>query len=187
MQSFRVTDARTQYDAGFFAVEQLDVVAPDGSAFTREVVRHCGAVVVVPVTDDRNVICVRQYRAALDTNVLEVVAGRRDIPGEAPIDAAQRELAEEIQMRAGQLIKLCEFASGPGFTDEILIVYLGLDLVPAPGAEPDGHEEVAMTIEPIPLDSLHERVARGEIRDAKTIIGMSLAQAYLQGNFPGME
>jgi 8-oxo-dGTP pyrophosphatase MutT (NUDIX family) len=184
--SFEIRRVEQRYDAGFFSVDELEVAAPDGSLFTREVVRHCGAVVVVPMPDPETVLCVRQYRVALDQPLLEVVAGRRDVAGEDPEVAARRELAEEIGMRAGRLIKLCEMDSGPGFTDEHLIVYLALDLEPNGGTEPDGHEEAEMTVEAVPLAATHDLIASGALTDAKSIIGMLLARDYLAGSFPGM-
>lgn len=186
MDSFRIRSAAPRYDAGFFSVEELAVVAPDGTEFTREVVRHCGAVAVVPMLDRETVLCVRQYRVAFDRDLLEVVAGRRDRPDEDPALTARRELAEEVGMRAGQLIKLCEIDSGPGFTDEHLVVYLALDLEPTGGPEPDGHEEAAMERVEVRLAAVHELIATGELSDAKSVIGMLLARDFLADSYPGM-
>lgn len=186
MADFVIRSATSRYDAGFFSVEQLEVTAPDGAPFVREVVRHCGAVVVVPLVDETTVLCVRQFRVALDKPLLEVVAGRRDIPGEDPEVAARRELAEEVGMRAGRLIRLCEMDSGPGFTDEHLIVYLALDLEPNGGTEPDGHEEAEMSVERVAIADTHALIASGELTDAKSIIGLLLTQDYLAGEYAGM-
>lgn len=186
MAGFEITGTAQRYDAGFFSVEALDVRAPDGTEFIREVVRHCGAVVVVPMLDPETVLCVRQFRVALDKPLLEVVAGRRDVPGEDPQLAARRELAEEVGMRAGQLIKLCEMDSGPGFTDEHLLIYLALDLSPNGGVEPDGHEEEEMAIERVRLADTRRLIAGGELTDGKSIIGMLLAEEYLAGTYEGM-
>ena len=79
---------------------------------------HPGAVVVVPVDADGNALLVRQYRVAAGRDLLEVPAGKRDVPGEPPEVTASRELEEEIGRRAGRLRLLCEFFNSPGFTDE---------------------------------------------------------------------
>lgn len=186
MNAFTVVGERTLVDAGFMSFDELTVEAPDGETFTRTVVRHCGAVAVVPLLDDDTVVCVRQFRVALGKELLEIVAGRRDVAGEAPEAAAQRELSEEIGMRAGRLVPLTDFYSGPGFTDEALRVYLALDLQPDASGARDGYEEQHMQIEHLALSAVPEMLARGELSDAKTIIGLLLAQAYLRGEFAGL-
>lgn len=186
MSDFTIIGRSPLIDIDFLMLEELTVTGPGGTEFTRSVVRHCGAVAVVALEDPETAVCVRQYRAALDRELLEIVAGRTDKPGEATEAAAQRELAEEIGMRAGRLVKLCEFFSAPGFTDELLTVYLALDLAPTDGHERDGHEEDAMTIERVPLGRTSELIASGALTDAKSIIGLTLAQQYLAGSFPGM-
>lgn len=154
-------------------------VAPDGSGFSREVVHHPGAVSVVPVlADGRTVVVVRQYRAALDRQLLEIPAGKRDVAGEAPEVTAGRELAEEVGLRAGRLSKLAEFYNSAGFCDEHSIVYLATDLSEC-ATTACGVEEQHMSIEHLNLHDVPALIAGGELVDAKTIIGLLLARDHL--------
>lgn len=154
-------------------------VAPDGSTFERDVVHHPGAVSVVPVVDGGEaVLLVRQYRAAVDAELLEIPAGKRDVAGEDPAVTAGRELEEEVGMRAGRLEKLAEFYNSPGFCDEHSHVFLALDLEPCP-ASAQGVEERNMTIERVRMAEVAGLIGSGAITDAKTVIGLCLAREAL--------
>jgi ADP-ribose diphosphatase len=153
---------------------------PDGAEFERDVVHHPGAVVVVPVTASHTAVMVRQYRAALETELLEIPAGKRDVDGEAPEITAERELAEEVGFKAGRLQLLARFYNSPGFTDELTWLYLARDLEPVP-IERHGAEEQHMTIEEVRLSDVPEMIERGDIIDAKSIIGLCLASRVLDG------
>ena len=156
-------------------------VAPDGTEFERDVVHHPGAVVVVPVIDDgAAVLLVRQYRAPLERELLEVPAGKRDVQDERPEVTAMREMEEEVGMRAGRLEKLAEFYNSPGFCDEHSYVFMGLDLEPCPTSF-QGVEETHMTIERVELADVPTLVSSGAIVDAKTIIALCLAREALSG------
>jgi 8-oxo-dGTP pyrophosphatase MutT (NUDIX family) len=146
---------------------------PDGEAFSRDVVHHPGAVSVVPLLDDGRVVLVRQYRAALDTWLLEIPAGKRDVPGEAPEVTAGRELAEEVGYVAADLELLAQFHNSAGFSDERSFVYLGTGLT-ATATDLQGVEEEHMTIEIVSLDAVPEMIRHAELTDAKTIIGLTL-------------
>jgi ADP-ribose pyrophosphatase len=146
---------------------------PDGQEFTRDVVKHPGAVSIVPLLDDESVVMVRQFRAALDKLVLEIPAGKLDEVGEPPEDCARRELVEEVGYEAGQLVHLTSFAQSPGFCDEVNHVYLATDLSKT-DASTQGIEEEHMTVEVVPLADIPAAIASGEIIDAKTIIGLLL-------------
>lgn len=149
---------------------------PHGGRFTRELVHHPGAVSVVPLLDDgATVLLVRQYRAAVERDLLEIPAGKRDVAGEAPELTAHRELAEEVGMRAGQLEPLAEFYNSPGFCDEHSFVFLASDLSAVP-ASAQGIEEEHMTVEKVALADVPRLIAEGEIVDAKTIIGLLMAR-----------
>src|SRR5205085_12052196 len=152
---------------------------PDGSTFRRDLVHHPGAVSIVPVDDDRSVLLVRQYRAAIDRDLLEIPAGKRDVEGEAPELTARRELEEEVGMRAGRLERLAEFFNTPGFCDEYHYVFMALDLE-ACSTSLQGIEEQHMTVEKIALDDVPAMIAAGTIQDAKTIIGLALAREALR-------
>lgn len=143
---------------------------PDGDVIDREITRHPGAVAVIPVDGD-DVIMLRQYRAAMNHLVLEVPAGKRDVPGEPPIETANRELIEEIGYSAGSLELLGSFVNSPGFCDERCWVFLGTDLTPAPRSA-DGAEEAHMEILRVPLSDIPQLVRSGEIEDAKTLLGL---------------
>jgi 8-oxo-dGTP pyrophosphatase MutT (NUDIX family) len=123
---------------------------------------------------------VRQYRAAVDRELLEIPAGKRDVDGEDVEALARRELEEEIGMRAGKLVKLAEFYNSPGFCDEHSFVFLGLDLTETATAA-QGIEEQHMTIERIALADVPRLITTGALVDAKSIIGLSLARDMLLG------
>lgn len=152
-------------------------VAPHGERFRRDVVHHPGAVAVVPL-DDGDVVMVRQFRAAIDSELLEIPAGKRDVPGEAPEITAQRELAEEVGLSAGRLVKLAEFHNSPGFCDEHTHLYLGLDLTETPN-DLQGIEERYMEVVRIPLGEALEMIDDMRITDAKTIIGLLATKRHL--------
>ncbi|KAA0236399.1 MAG: ADP-ribose pyrophosphatase [Acidimicrobiales bacterium] len=154
--------------------------APDGSCIVRDIVRHPGAVVIAPVVDGRTALLVRQFRAAVNGEVLELPAGKRDRPDEPPEDTAGRELAEEVGMAAGKLVRLAEFYNSPGFCDEYSFLYLATDLSPVPPSR-QTVEEHHLEIESIPLADALGLIRSGTIRDAKTIIGLTLAIEHLQG------
>jgi len=181
---FRVEAVTTVATGGFLELVEARVAQPGevagSGSLTRFVVRHPGAVVVVPVdADGEHVFLVRQYRVAVDGLLLEAVAGKRDVPGEPPVDTARRELEEEIGRRAGRMVALAEFYNSPGFTDEYSYVFCALDLEDLPERATVTAEEDHMTIERVPLSTLDALIASREIVDAKTIIGLSLTRAYL--------
>lgn len=147
--------------------------APDGSEFRRDLVHHPGAISVVPVVDGSAVL-VRQYRAAIDRHLLEIPAGKRDVEGEPAEVTAQRELGEEVGLVADRLELLAEFYNSPGFSDEHSYVFLAQALHETPMVR-DGIEEESMEIERVRLDDVLDLIRRGEIVDAKTIIGLTLA------------
>src|SRR4051794_28940678 len=99
-ETFGKESEREIYEGRIIRVTSGTFRDPDGESFERDIVHHPGAVSVVPLLDDGRVVLVRQYRAALDVDLLEIPAGIRDVDGEAPEVTASRELAEEIGMRA---------------------------------------------------------------------------------------
>lgn len=171
---FRKLTERPLYTGSFFKVVNATFEGPDGEHFEREVVRHPGAVVVVPLLDDRTAVVVRQYRAALDQELLELPAGKRDVDGEQPEVTAARELQEEAGYRAGRLDLVARFYNSAGFSDELSWVYVGRDLQ-AVDNDLQGIEEQHLTVEELSLANVPELVATGKLIDAKTIIGLLLA------------
>lgn len=152
---------------------------PDGEQFTRDIVRHPGAVSVVAVDDEGRAVLVRQYRAALDETILEIPAGKLDIEGEDPMLCAQRELEEEVGLQAERWEPLVTFHHSPGFCDELQRVYLARDLTEVPDSR-QGMEEEAMTIEWWPIADAVDMITSGTVHDAKTVIGLLLARERLQ-------
>ncbi len=167
------------FDGALISVASVQLEGPDGDHFEREIVHHPGAVVVVPVIADERVVMVRQYRAAIASELLEVPAGKRDVDGEDPEVTARRELGEEVGRRAGRMELLARFYNSPGFTDEFTWLYLARDLEEVPH-DRQGAEEMAMAVEEIPLSAVPEMIASGAIRDAKSIIGLCLAREVLR-------
>jgi len=176
---FRVVESTTRCRTSFLELAELRVAGPDGG-FTRTVVRHPGAVAMVPVEGD-HVLMVRQWRVAVERALLEIPAGKRDVAGEAPAATATRELEEEIGRRPGELTLLAEFYNSPGFCDEHTHLYCATDLTPLPERRAVSAEEHAMTIESVALDDVPDLIARRELVDAKSIIGLLLTRQHLEG------
>ena len=176
--------------AGFQKVEEREIhtgrvvrltesvfATPGGERMTRDVVHHRGAVAVVAVDGD-DVVLLRQYRSPVEDELLEIPAGTRDVGGEDPAGTARRELAEEAGLACDSLEELGTFFNSPGFCDELSHVFLATGLRPVP-RRPDGAEEEWMTIHRVSLVEAAAMIDRGEIRDAKTIIGVLLARRRL--------
>lgn len=165
------------YEGKLLRLEVHRVELGGGGEAVREVVRHPGAVVVLPLSADGKVVMVRQFRFAVGEELLELPAGTLR-PGEDPGECAARELAEETGLR-GELVPLGCFYSAPGFCDEKLYAFLAQGLESGP-AHPDEDEELAMVT--LSREEMASAVARGVIRDAKTLA--CLALACTRGVFP---
>ena len=176
---YRLVDSVVVGTGGFLTYTEERFLAPDGDEFTRWVVQHPGAVAAVPVADDGDVLLVRQFRPAARAMMLEIPAGKLDVPGEDPAAAMARELAEEIHHRPAKLVRLTSFWNSPGFCTELTHVYVALGLEPCDAPEAPKAEERDMTIERVRLADAGRLVAEGEIADAKSIIGLLLAERYL--------
>ncbi|MBP1691988.1 MAG: ADP-ribose pyrophosphatase [Bacteroidetes bacterium] len=150
-----------------------EVEYPSGRRSVREVAHHPGGAAVVPLTDDGKVILVDQLRYPLARHMLELPAGKLG-PGEDPAHCAARELEEETGWLAGSLTKLCSFHTSPGFCDELLHVYLARDLRLSPHGHKREEGEFTMSLQMVPLEEALAMVDRGEITDAKTLIGLML-------------
>jgi 8-oxo-dGTP pyrophosphatase MutT (NUDIX family) len=176
---FRRVSEEELLQAWLFHVDRLHLLDPDGKPFERVIVRHPGAVTVVPLHDDGTVTLVRQYRAAVDTLVLEIPAGTRDKDVEEPEATARRELAEEAGLEAARWELLIGTWNSPGVSDQHTLIYLATGLSPVP-VRPQGVEEGYMTLETIHLDDVDALVADGSLRDETTVLGLYLARQRLR-------
>lgn len=149
---------------------------PEGE-FLRDIVRHPGAVSAVALDGD-DIFLVRQYRAPIDQDLWEVPAGKKDVEGEASVDTAARELAEEIGMKAGSLEPLINIYHSPGFCDEWQEIFLATDLEEV-GRQVDGIEEEYMTVRRVPFDEAIAMSLDGRITDAKSIVAILAAARKL--------
>ena len=156
------------YEGRVLSLRVDRVNLPSGRSTVREVVEHAPVVAIVPLDGEGNVLLVRQYRLPAKRSLLEIPAGGVD-PGESAEDAAQRELQEEVGERAGRLERLCSFFASPGYCDEYMHLYLATELEPsALKADVDENIEVVR----LPLSEALQLIERGEICDAKTIVGL---------------
>ena len=177
-EGFTPVGERQGWQGRVVSLSIAEIRAPDGSIYEREIIRHPGAAVIVPV-DGQEVIMIRQYRPAVNRELLEIPAGKLDDEDEPPETTAQRELEEEIGKRAGRLELLAVFHNSPGFCDELTHCYLATDLTDV-GRQPHSIEEEHMAIERIKLAEVTDLVAAGELADAKSIVGLMLARERLR-------
>lgn len=174
-----------------------EVKLPDKNVTEREVVSHPGAVAIVPMTSHNEVVMVRQYRFAIERHTLELPAGTLE-EGEKPIICAKRELEEEIQVRANKWKKLISIYPSPGYCNEIIHIYLAKELedLSKAGNKGENFKDVQNNIKNIrksqvkvkksekdefinrviiPLKEVKDKILNGEIMDAKTIVGITIA------------
>jgi 8-oxo-dGTP pyrophosphatase MutT (NUDIX family) len=173
MTHFRKVSEQLVHQGNVVSFWEGTFVGPDGTEFTRDIVRHPGAVSIVPLFDDGTVVLVRQYRAAVEAELLEIPAGKLDVDGEPLEVCAARELEEEVGCRAERLEELVGFAQSPGFCDEINHVFLATGLTEVPQNR-QGIEEEHMVTERFALADVPRLVADGTIIDAKSIVGLLL-------------
>jgi 8-oxo-dGTP pyrophosphatase MutT (NUDIX family) len=173
---FEQVSSETVWKGDIIHVDKAVFRYPDGDEVERDIVRHQGAVGIVPV-DGEHVWLVRQPREATgEPDMLEIPAGRLDEAGESPLDTAQRELAEEIGKGAERWEHLVTLFTSVGVLDEQVHVYLAEDLHDRE-VEPPDHDE-RIEIVPWPLDDLDGAIA--STRDSKTLVGLLLLQRRLQ-------
>ena len=174
---FTKISERVIHQENWFTFLAAEFDGPAGERIERYVFRHSGAVGVVPVDGD-DVVLVRQFRPAVEMEMLELPAGKLDVPGEEPADAARRELVEEAGLDAPEMVELARFHNSVGFSDELTIVYLATNLIPAKPVAVSV-EERYLSVERVPLDQVLRLVAAGTITDAKTVIGLLAALRHL--------
>lgn len=141
---------------------------PDGREASREVVLHPGAVAILPLLADGRVLLVRQYRHPIGRELLEIPAGKLDVPGESPQECAARELREETGYEAAEWKELFTFYTSPGFTNEAITLFRasGLKEVGSPASG-----EIA-GIEIVAGGAIPAMIGAGEITDGKTILAL---------------
>lgn len=181
---YRVVSTESLYDGTIISLRKDTVAMPGGGESQREVVSHPGAVAVVALDEDDNVVLVRQYRHPLRTHLWELPAGLRDAEGEPPLETAKRELAEEALLAAARWSLLTTTYSTPGFCDEAVLVYLAEELRDV--ERPEGflveHEELDMSVERVPLTDAVQRIFDGDIRNALAVIGLFAAALVRSSN-----
>lgn len=164
----------------------LDTIREGDLTYTREIVHHPGSAVILPVYPDGTIGMVRQYRHPARKFLLELPAGSLH-DGEPPEQGAERELTEELGVRAGSLVKLTEFFISPGFLEEKMFLFLATDLSEAVQNLDD--DEV-IDIVRLSVTQALEMISDGEIEDAKTIIGILLGAPILAAragvNYPAV-
>ncbi|MGB0760756.1 MAG: NUDIX hydrolase [Rubripirellula sp.] len=151
-----------------FNVYQMELNGSDGKTYQREVIRHPGAVVLLPLVDPDTVVLIRNVRATVGETLLELPAGTRE-PDELPEQTAARELIEETGYRAGNLVEICEFYSAPGICDELMHLFVATDLT-AGAHQREAVEQIENQL--VHRNEIHQLIADGGIRDAKTLVGL---------------
>lgn len=164
-------DTKPIFSGVVFDVREDTLMAADGRRYTRQIVHHPGAVAIVPIDADDNVLMVRQYRHPIEQALLEIPAGVVEI-GESPDDTAQRELREETGFATRNLRAVGGIYSSPGFCDEMVYMYIARDLIPS-RLPADDDEDI--TVERVPMSQAGRLIRLGEIQDAKSVAGLLMA------------
>jgi len=154
------------------------VELPNGKISKREVVEHPGAVTIVAVTKDKELVLVRQFRQAAGQIVLEIPAGvpKKNEKGE---DTARRELEEETGFQAKKIRKIWEGYASPGYSDELIQFYLAEDMTQV---KPHPDEDEFVEVDIVDVEALVDMLKNGKINDNKTMIGIMIADLYLRGD-----
>lgn len=178
---FATVDSETLYVGKIFALRADEIRMPGGGTGRREVVEHYGAVAILAIDDDANIVMVYQYRHPVGRRLWELPAGLLDMGAESPHITAARELEEEAGLSARNWRVLVDLVSSPGFSDESVRVYLANGLSDI--GRPDAHDEEAdLEVRRFSLDEALRMVLRGEIVNTITVSGILAAHA-VRGDF----
>lgn len=169
----KTLDSREIYRGRIINVRLDRVELPGGRTAYREVVEHPGAVCIAAVKEDQKIILVKQFRKPVEETLIELPAGKLEA-GEDPEECAARELAEETGYRAGKMEHLISFYTSPGFSDEIMHLFLATDL--SPGESNPDQDEMLQIVE-VDLEKAVEMVLEGKIKDSKTAVGIFILKA----------
>jgi 8-oxo-dGTP pyrophosphatase MutT (NUDIX family) len=178
---FQVVSSKDIHIGRVVGLRLDEVSMPGGTTAKREVVEHLGAVAVVALDDEDRVVLIDQYRHPLGHRLWELPAGLLDIDGEDPVTSAARELVEEVDLKAAEWAALVDVAASPGFTDEVVRVFLARGLSAAGREEPEGDEEADIVVRRVPLTEAVAMVFRGEIINGSTVAGILAAHAVRTG------
>lgn len=176
---YSVRSSQERFRGGIFTVVSDEVSMPDGGTATRDVLRHPGAVVVVPLDAEKKVLLIGQYRHAVGRPLWELPAGLLDVPGEDPQLAGERELAEEAGLRGARWRQLCEFYPSPGYSNELVRVFLAQDLTELPADERRArrYEEFDLTYRWVSLAEAVGMVTSRLIVNGSAVVGLLAAFA----------
>jgi ADP-ribose pyrophosphatase len=165
---FRVEAEREIFQGRIIRLVDRDLVLPNGRRTTFSIVEHPGAVAIVPVHANGDVVLLKQFRPSIGQEIYEIPAGTIE-KGEAPLATAKREIIEETGFKAKQWSKIAEFYTAPGFCTELMHVYVARGLTPAT-AEGDADE----ILKPVrmSIDAALKLIRTRKIRDAKSIAGL---------------
>jgi len=167
--------SETVFQGRIVDVHRDKVLLPDGRTATMEVVKSSDATAVVAITTDKTVLLINQFRYAVGGMLLEIPAGKLE-PGESPEDCARRELEEETGYRPETLRRLASFYTSPGFCTEEIHLFLAGDLT---RYQQNLDQDEFIEVVNMPLDEALAKVDRGEITDAKTIVGLLTAHRVI--------
>jgi len=174
--AFEILKRETIFRGKVFDIDLYQVKYPDGRTSQMDIVQHHDAVTLLPLDEQGQVWFIRQYRLAARKELLELPAGVME-GGETPLQAAQRELREEIGLAAGSLQEIASFYLAAGYTTEKMHVFLATDLYPSP--LPGDVNEV-LTVERIPLEQALQLAKTGAVEDAKTLVALLLAPQFIK-------
>jgi ADP-ribose pyrophosphatase len=169
-------NARRVFTGVKFAVDVVNITTHDGQAAQREMIAHPGAVIVLPLTDDGQVVMIRNERFAVGQTLWELCAGTLE-EGEPPIECAKRELIEETGYQTANIEPLSRFYTSPGMSNELMHAFVARDLTHV-GQQLEATEKIE--VELLPLADVLEMVRDGRIMDGKTIAALLHYQLFVK-------
>lgn len=172
-------NSKLYYDGRIIKLYNDEIKLPDGKGAYREYVKHPGGVCVVPITAEGEVMLVRQYRYVYGKEIIEIPAGKRDGADEDTLVGAKRELKEELGITAENFVYLGEFYPTPGYTDEIIYMYVATNLTLG---EKNPDEDEFVETEKFHIDTLVNMIMNGEIKDGKTIAAVLKVKRLMEEN-----
>lgn len=173
---FELLNSETVFQGRAFSIQRDTLRTPDGRTTKFDIIGHHGSVVLIPIDDEGNILFVRQYRHATEIELLELPAGTLDSPDEPRLDCAKREIREETGFGAKNMFELGAFFLVPGYSTELMTVYLASELYFDP-LDPDADE--FLQVEKIPIGQVLSMAETGQIPDAKTLASLLMARPHL--------